>query len=162
MPNAIRFYFLANWLWKHHIPILPKLLQLLIFLNYNCSVSYRTHIGKGTKFSHSGLGVLINPKVEIGENCMIGNNVSIVGQGPYKDCPRLGNRVYIGPGAVIQGPVIIENGVIIAPNAVVNKSVKAGTVVGGIPAKKLGHISQLDYDIFANESWKEGYKDFIS
>lgn len=105
--------------------------------------------------------MLINPKVTIGKNCKIGNNVSIVGQGPYKDVPRIGNNVYIGPGAVIQGPVIIEDHVIIAPNAVVNKSVRANMIVGGIPARILGDVTKLDYDIFADEAWKEGHKDFL-
>lgn len=107
------------------------------------------------------MGVLINPKVIIGENCKIGNNVSIVGQGPYKECPKIGNNVYIGPGAVIQGPIIIEDNVIIAPNAVVNKSVRRNMIVGGIPARILGDTTKLDYDIFANESWKEGWKEFM-
>ncbi|MDE6188053.1 MAG: serine acetyltransferase, partial [Duncaniella sp.] len=114
MLNAIRLYRLANWFYRHHIPLLPQLLQLLIFINYNCSVSYRMKIGKGTFFNHGGIGVLINPEATIGDDCKIGNNVSIVGQGPYKECPKIGNRVYIGPGAVVQGPVIIEHEVIIA------------------------------------------------
>lgn len=161
MLNAIRIHRLAYWLYRHHIPLIPRLLQLLIFLTYNCSINYRTVIGEGTFFNHGGMGVLINPDVVIGKNCKIGNNVSIVGQGPYKYSPRIGDRVYIGPGAVIQGPVIIEDDVIIAPNAVVNKSVRRGTIVGGIPAKKIGDSSKLDYDIFANENWKEGHKAYI-
>ena len=48
MLNAIRLYRLANWLYRHHIPLLPKLLQLLIFINYNCSINYRMKIGRGT------------------------------------------------------------------------------------------------------------------
>jgi hypothetical protein len=119
-------------------------------------------IGRGSFFNHAGIGVLINPKVVIGKNCKIGNNVSIVGQGPYKECPRIGNNVYIGSGAVIQSPVIIEDNVIVAPNAVVNKSVHTNMIVGGIPAKIIGDVTKLDYDIFANESWKEGHKPFLT
>lgn len=148
MINAIRLYRIARWLYLHHIPFLPKLLQLITFLMYNCSVSYKMSIGRGSFFNHAGIGVLINPKVVIGKNCKIGNNVSIVGQGPYKECPRIGNNVYIGSGVVIQGPVIIEDNVIIAPNAVVNKSVHTNMIVGGIPAKIIGDVTKLDYDIF--------------
>lgn len=161
MLNAIRLYRLAAWLYRHHIPLFPKMIQLLIFLGYNCSVSYRTKIGRGTFFNHGGMGVLINPESIIGDDCKIGNNVSIIGQGPYKECPRIGNRVYIGPGAVIQGPVIIEDGAVIAPNAVVNKSVRSGMVVGGVPARVIGHTSRLGYDIFADEAWKEGHREFL-
>lgn len=161
MLNAIHIYRLARWLYLHHIPLLPKLLQFMIFTTYNCSISYKTDIGKGTFFNHGGIGVLINPQSVIGDNCKIGNNVSIVGQGPYKECPRIGNRVYIGPGAVIQGPVIIEDDVIIAPNAVVNKSVHRNMIVGGIPAKIIGDTTKLDYNIFADEAWKDGFKDWL-
>lgn len=45
MLNAIRIYRIAYWLYMHHVPVLPKLLQLLIFVTYNCSVSYKMSIG---------------------------------------------------------------------------------------------------------------------
>lgn len=148
-------------LYKHKIPILPKLVQALIFLIHSSAISYRVKIGKGTFFNHKGFGVLINDNVVIGNNCKIGNNVSIVGQGPYKNVPVIKDKVYIGPGAVIQGPVIIENNVIVAPNAVVNKSVPENAIVAGIPAKIIGWTNKLDYNIFADESWKEGIKPFM-
>lgn len=161
MINAIRFYRIARWLYLHHIPLLPKLFQLLIFLIYNCIIPYKCEIGKGSFFNHDGIGVLINPNVKLGMGCKIGNNVSIVGQGPYKMTPIIGSRVYIGPGAVIQGPVIVDDNVIIAPNSVVTKSVPQYAIVAGIPAKIIGDVRKLEYDIFKNESWKEGTKEYL-
>lgn len=149
-------------MYKLRIPLLPKLMQLIAFLCYSSAVSYKVKIGKGTFFNHGGFGVLINSKVVIGDDCKIGNNVSIVGQGPYKNVPVLKNRVYIGPGAVIQGPVIVEDGVIVAPNAVVTKSVPKGAVVAGNPAKIIGWVKDLDYDIFKNEDWKDGHKPYLA
>ncbi len=64
-------------------------------------------------------------------------------------------------GVVISGSVIIQDNVVIAPNAVVNKSVPEGAIVGGIPAKIIAWVKELDYDIMQNESWKEGYMDFL-
>jgi len=87
--------------------------------------------------------------------------VSIVGQGPYKNAPKIGNRVYIGPGAIIQGPVIIDDDVIIAPNSVVNKSIPSKAIVAGIPAKIIGWSDKLDYNIFADECWKDGYRPYM-
>ncbi len=161
MYNAIHIYRAARWLYLHHIPVLPKLLQLLIFCVYGCRISYQTSIGKGTYLSHGGLGVTISPKSTIGENCVLGYRCSIVGQAPYKKTPQIGNRVYISPGAVIQGPVIIEDDVVIAANAVVNKSVRAHSVVGGIPAKVIGDTRKLGYDIMKSESWNDEVKDFM-
>ena len=75
--------------------------------------------------------------------------------------PIIGNRVYIGPGAVIQGPVIVDDNVIIAPNSVVTKSVPQYAIVAGIPAKIIGDVRKLEYDIFKNESWKEDTKEYL-
>lgn len=114
-------------MYRHYIPFLPKLMQLIAFVIYSSAISYKVRIGRGTFFNHSVFGVLINDKVVIRENCKIGNNVSIVGQGPYKYVPGLKNDIYIGSGAVIQGSVVIEDGVV-ALNAVVTKSVPKGVM----------------------------------
>ena len=50
MPNAIFFYRIQRWLYIHHIPFLPKLIQLLIFLTYNTKITADSKIGKGTYF----------------------------------------------------------------------------------------------------------------
>lgn len=162
MPNAIFFYHLSRWFFEHKIPFLPKIVQGVIFILYNSHISYLAKIGKGTFFVHKGMATLILNNVIIGEDSRIGMNVLITGKGPYKEVPKIGNRVWIGPGAVISGPVIIEDNVIIAPNAVVNNSVPEGAIVGGIPAKIIGWVKDLNYDIMKNESWKEGYVDFLT
>ena len=123
MYNAIHLYRLARWLYLHHIPLIPMMIQLIIFCGYGCRLSYKTKIGKGTFLSHGGLGVTVSPKSEIGEGCVLGFRCSIVGQPPYIRTPKIGNHVYISPGAVIQGPLIIGDHVIIAANSVVTKSV---------------------------------------
>ncbi len=161
MPNAIILYRIARWLYNHSVPILPKVFQGLIFFIYNCHISYKAHIEKGTFFLHKGMGTLILDGVSIGRNSRIGMNVLITGKGPYKSVPNIGNNVWIGPTSVISGPVIIEDNVIIAPHSLVIKSVPQGAIVGGVPAKIIGWTSDLNYDIFGNENWKEGYVDFL-
>lgn len=50
MLNAIFFYRIANWFLQKHIPFIPKLVTLLIFLIYNSKIPYQAKIGKGSKF----------------------------------------------------------------------------------------------------------------
>ena len=161
MINLAKFVRAQHRLYCHHIPILPKLIQLWIFIVYSSAISPKVRIGGGTFFNHSGFGILLNENVIIGRDCKIGNSVSIVGQGPYKNAPVLRNRVYVGPGAVIQGPVVVENNVIVAPNAVVTKSCPKNAIVAGNPAKIIGWSNELNYDIFKDENWDESIKPYL-
>lgn len=60
MLNAIVFYRISRWLYLHHIPFLPKLVTLLIFLIYNSKIPYQAKIGKDTKFGYGGMGVVVH------------------------------------------------------------------------------------------------------
>lgn len=72
MYNAIKLYRAAHWLWLHHVPLLPKLITLLIFLMYNSKIHYSTEIGRGTTLAYGGMSVLIHNRCKIGKNCSIG------------------------------------------------------------------------------------------
>ena len=79
MLNAIVFYKISGWLYLHHIPFLPKLVTLLIFLIYNSKIPYQAKIGKGTKFGYGGMGVVVHSKAVVGDNCTIAQQVTIGG-----------------------------------------------------------------------------------
>jgi serine O-acetyltransferase len=161
MPNAILLYRVAHWLYHKRVPFLPILIQGLIFLLYNSKLPYRNEIGKDTKCICKGIGVSLVEGTEIGERCRIGIHAVFVGKGPYKQLPRVGNDVWIGPGAVIMGPVIVGNNSIISANSVVNKSVPDGAIVAGIPAKIIGWVKDLEYDILKNESYNDKIMPFL-
>lgn len=72
MLNAIYFYRVSHWLYCHHIPVLPKLITLFIFLIYNSKIPPQAKIGKGSKFGYGGISVVIHQDSVIGENCSIG------------------------------------------------------------------------------------------
>ena len=79
MLNAYYFYMVSRWCYLHHIPIIPKLVTLLIFLIYNSKIPYQASIGKGTRFGYGGMGVVIHSKAAIGSYCSIGQQVTVGG-----------------------------------------------------------------------------------
>lgn len=90
---------------------------------------------KGLFLPHFG-SIVVNANCKIGKNCMIQNNVNIGTNGGSSIAPKIGNNVYIGPGAVIFGEIIIADNCYIGANAVVNKSFNEPySVIVGIPAK---------------------------
>ena len=138
MLNAITVYRFSRWLYLHHIPFLPKIVMLFIFLIYNSKIPYKAKIGKGTFCGYSGIGVVIHSDAEIGDNCVIGQHVTVGGgNNRYPGVPKIGNNVYISHGAIVFGGITIGNNVTIGANAVVTKPVPDNAIVAGGPAKIL-------------------------
>lgn len=135
MINAYFFYQLANKLYRLKIPLLPYGIKLIIFLVYNSSIPFQCTIGKNSRFAYGGIGVVLHKRTVIGENCMIGSNVTIGGKSGHFNVPIIGRNVYIGTGAKVLGPITIGDNVTIGANAVVIKDVPANNTVAGIPAK---------------------------
>lgn len=89
---------------------------------------------EGLTIYHTG-SIVVNGKTRIGRNCCIMNNVNIGANNGEKEAPRIGDNVYIGPGAVIFGNIEIADNCYIGANAVVNKTVsEKGSVLLGVPA----------------------------
>lgn len=145
MVNIITFYRLANWLYRHKIPLLPQLIKLFMFFIYNSSVPYQANIGKGTFCAYGGIGVVIHKKASIGANVVIGTNVTIGGRSGLQDLPVIGNKVYIATGAKILGDVKIGDYAVIGANAVVIKNVPEKAIVGGVPAKIISYNGGEEY-----------------
>ena len=94
-------------------------------------------IGPGLCIPHYGT-IIISGNVVIGENCKIHAGVNIGATSGKEEAKRIGNNVYIGPGAKLVGGGIIPDNVVIGANAVVVGDVEEeGITVGGIPAKKI-------------------------
>lgn len=131
----IHWYRLANWLWRHKVPFLPRLIYLLQYILFNCSVPASCTLGKGTKFGYYGMAVVIHSRAVIGKNCVIGTCVTIGGRSKHIDVPVIGDNVYIGTGAKILGPIKIGNNVVIGAGAVVISDIPDNSVAVGMPAK---------------------------
>lgn len=162
MFNLITLYRISNWCYRHKIPVVPSICRISMFLFHGSRIPAKTQIGKGTKFTARGMGVIMNGDEVIGKNCQIGHHVKMLRKNPYKNCAHIGNNVYISSGAVIMGNVKIEDNVIIGANAVVTKSIPKGCIVGGIPAKIIGYTKDLDYNLFSNQKDREGFESYLT
>ncbi len=142
----IHFHRVANFLYRHRIPVVPKLIYYLQYLLFNCSVPASTTIGGGTKFGYGGIAVVVHGRAIIGENCVIGTCVTIGGRSKHKSVPIIGNNVHISSCAKVLGPITIGDNVIIGAGAVVINDVPSNCVVAGVPAKIIkSNINIADY-----------------
>jgi serine O-acetyltransferase len=123
------FLFRKRLVWGAHC---ITWLNRLLFATYLPSGAT---IGRNFKAGYWGLGIVIHARTIIGDNCLIGQNVTIGRNFGDTDVPRIGNDVYIGAGSVIFGDIAIGDNVIIGANSVVNKSIPPNCTAVGNPFK---------------------------
>jgi len=138
------FYRITNYLfYKEKKSPIERLFQSLSnkFYNYYqnkfcLDIKAKVKIGKGLHLPHP-IGIVINAKSIIGDNCTIMQQVTIGNKSSKEEylVPKIGNNVYIGSGAKIIGNCRVGNNVVIGANAVVTKDIPDNCVVAGIPAR---------------------------
>lgn len=97
-------------------------------------IALDTCAGPGLVLYHPA-GVVIGPGCRLGTRCTIMQGVTL-GSGPNGrgGAPRLGDRVYVGPGAKLIGGIDIGSHAMIGANAVVLADVPAHAFAAGVPA----------------------------
>lgn len=91
-------------------------------------------LAKGCLLMHPGFR-RIGQSSKVGENCTILPNVLLGKKHPGECSIEIGDNCYIGTNVTILGPVKIGNNVIIGAGAVVVNDIPDNVVIGGIPAK---------------------------
>lgn len=109
------------------------------------------HIGKNV-FVNMGCKFQDQGGIFIGDGTLIGHNVVLATLNHAKS-PKdrssmipapihIGRNVWIGSNATVLPGVTIGDGAIVAAGAVVTKDVPENTIVGGVPAKVIRHLSE--------------------
>ena len=150
-------YRVSRWIHYYlHLPIIRPVLKLFCFFWQKfietvggTEVPNRAKIGKGVLMPHTN-GIVIHVDAELGDYCNVSQQVTIGigGRGENRGTPKIGDRVFIGPGAKIFGAITIGNDVAIGANAVVTKDLPDNAVAVGIPAKVISYEGSNDFVIY--------------
>jgi serine O-acetyltransferase len=129
---AMIWYRLMQWSRRWHLTPLAMIFNKINAVCCNCIIGRGAEFGPGFVLIHS-TGVVINGQVRGGEHVYIEHQVTIGAE--RRQSPLLGDRVFLGAGAKIVGPVSIGDDARIGANAVVVDDIPAGATAVGIPAK---------------------------
>jgi len=171
----LRAWFLSQGLWAtsayrliHYaryrrrsrlLGVVPFFFHLIAIAITGINIDASAHIGPGLRIPHGGY-IVIGP-VRIGRHCDIfqgvtlGASLSTVDYGYSKSpVPTLGDRVCVGPGAVIAGEVTVGDDASVGANSLLVRDVPPRGVVLGVPARlvsRRGSFAQILYREMDND-----------
>ena len=136
-----------------HNPVKRLRLMVLEVINHRLATRLgftipKNVFGPGLCIVHYGT-IVVHPDVQVGSNCRLHPSSCI---GDYNGAPRLGDNVYIGPGAKIFGAVVLGNNVAVGANAVVNKSFGDNVTLAGAPARVIDETGAIEQGVFPHQS----------
>ena len=119
--------------------------QVWIDIATKIQIPATASVGPGLLIAHTGTIVLANDAV-LGRHCTLTHGVTIghAGGSGRGGSPRIGDRVYLGPGSAVIGPITVGNDALIGLGAVVTKPVPARGVVAGNPAVLLSRAGSFE------------------
>jgi serine O-acetyltransferase len=132
---VIRIHRLAHWLWRRHVPLLPKLLKIVNRVVFSVVLPPQVQVGERVLFSYQGLGTVVHRDVVIEDGAVISTGVTLGGRGGRVGAPHIGAGALIGTGAKVLGPVKVGKGASVGANAVVLSDLPDYAVAVGVPAR---------------------------
>jgi len=137
-PKAVLLHRIANWLYRNQIFFPARFVSEFARWLTGIEIHPGATLGRRLVIDH-GMGVVIGETAEVGDDCVIFHGVTLGGVkfDPVKRHPTVGNRVLIGTGAKVLGPITLGDGSRVGANAVVTRSVDPGRTVVGNPAQPI-------------------------
>ena len=134
--HAIWGHRISHWLWNRGAKVAARAFGELTRILTGVEIHPGAILGTGLFIDHA-TGVVIGETAEIGDDVTIYHGVTLGGTStdPGKRHPTIGDRVIIGAGAKILGPIKIGDDSRIGANSVVVKEVPSSSVVVGVPGQ---------------------------
>ncbi|MGH3275543.1 MAG: serine O-acetyltransferase [Streptosporangiaceae bacterium] len=151
--HAIWGHRASSWLWRRRRRLSARLGSALTLWLTGVDIHPAAVLGPGLFIDHA-TGVVIGETAEVGADVTIYHGVTLGGTSldRGKRHPTVGDRVTIGAGAKVLGPITIGHDSRIGANAVVVKPVPPDSVVVGVPGRVIsrrqtrGATSPADLD----------------
>ncbi len=146
--KAVRSHRWAHWFYCHGFKFIARALSQRSLKRTNIEIHPGATIGRRLFIDH-GTGVVIGETAIIGDDCTLYQGVTLGGTGKDKGKrhPTLGNRVMVGAGAKVLGPIEIGNDVRIAAGAVVLQNIPSESTAVGVPARVVRRRGQKVVDL---------------
>lgn len=127
-PKAQFFHRISHFFYQLRLYFVARFFCEVARILTGIEIHPGAKIGKRLVIDH-GMGVVIGETAEIGDDCIIFHGVTLGGVkfDPVKRHPTIKNKVMLGAGAKILGPIVIGEGARIGANAVVTKNIPAGS-----------------------------------
>jgi serine O-acetyltransferase len=134
--HAIWGHRISHWLWNRGARVAARVFAELTRILTGVEIHPGAVLGSGLFIDHA-TGVVIGETAEVGDDVTIFHGVTLGGTGADtgKRHPTIGDRVIVGAGAKILGPIKIGDDSRIGANAVVVKEVPSSSVVVGVPGQ---------------------------
>ena len=131
--HAVWTYRLTHRMWREPALRLPaRVIAQIARAATGVEIHPGAKIGRRLFIDH-GMGVVIGETAVVGDDVLLFHGSTLGGRSMKrgKRHPTLGDRVVVGAGAKILGPVWVGDDVQVGANAVVVKDVPAGSVAVG-------------------------------
>lgn len=127
---------------------LARVLKFVNYMAFRAILPPEAELEGHVELGHFGLGVVVHPNTTLGHGVQLWHGVTLAVMAPVGSDVRIrvGRQVEIGAGAIVisSGARSIEigDGTVIGAGAVVSRSLPAGVVAVGNPARPLHPTSE--------------------
>jgi serine O-acetyltransferase len=133
--HAVWVHRLTSRLWRAGFRLPARMLSQFARFLTGVEIHPGARIGRRLFIDH-GMGVVIGETAEIGDDVLMYHGVTLGGTSlrHEKRHPTVGDRVVIGAGATILGPITIGDDSLVGAGAVVLHDAPARSLLVGVPA----------------------------